>query len=48
MPKLAVHKPDLKTDILNALKAAYSRIYPESMQSLVHRDITEAIRLVNK
>lgn len=46
LPKIAGNKPDLKEDILKALKSADVSHYPDSMCSLVFKDIQKALREV--
>ena len=44
LPKIAQNKPDLKEDILKALKSADISCYPDSMRGLVFKDIQNALR----
>lgn len=48
LPKIAESKPDLKKDILKALKCADVSHYPDSMRGLVFKDIQNALREVEK
>lgn len=48
LPKIAESKPDLRTDILKALKSADVSHYPDSMCGLVFKDIQNALREVEK
>ena len=43
LPALAAAKPDLRRDILSALRRADTQRYPLSMRPLVERDIRNAI-----
>lgn len=44
LPKIAESKPDLKEDILKALRRADTSHYPDSMRGLVFKDIQKALR----
>jgi hypothetical protein len=44
LPTIAKYKPDLIDDICTALHKANPQIYKSSMQSLVYKDIQEALR----
>ncbi|MBP1561342.1 MAG: SufBD protein [Oscillospiraceae bacterium] len=44
LPEIAKYKPELKEDILSALKSADVSRYPESMTSLVWKDIQKAVK----
>lgn len=44
LPQIASCKPDLKEDILSALKRADTSHYPDSMRNLVQNDIKKAIQ----
>ena len=46
LPVLAAAKPDLRQDILSALRHADTRRYPLSMRPLVERDIQTAISAI--
>ncbi|MDI9369341.1 MAG: SufBD protein [Synergistaceae bacterium] len=46
-PDLARCKPNLRADILRALEQALDTNYPESMQSLVRKDVSLAIDRIN-
>lgn len=48
LPKIAKSKPDLRADILKALKSADVSHYPDSMRSLVFKDIQNAMREVER
>lgn len=48
LPKIAKNKPDLKEDILKALKSADVSRYPDSMRSLVQSDIKKAVKEIEK
>ncbi len=43
LPELAAEKPQLKAEIIKALKNADFSVYPESMSSLAARDAAEAV-----
>jgi len=43
LPKIAKAKPELKDDILSALRKADASIFPDSMQSLVYKDIRNSL-----
>lgn len=47
LPTIAKHKPDLKDDICNALRTATPQIYKSSMQSLVYKDIQDALNAIS-
>lgn len=47
LPTIAKHKPDLKDDICNALRTANPQIYKNSMQSLVYKDIQDALKAIS-
>lgn len=47
LPIIAKHKPDLKDDICNALRTANPQIYKSSMQSLVYKDIQDALNAIS-
>lgn len=47
LPTIAKHKPDLKDDICNALRTANPQIYKSSMQSLVSKDIQDALNAIS-
>lgn len=46
LPAIAKHKPDLAGDICNALRTASPAIYKSSMQSLVSKDIQDALKAI--
>lgn len=46
LPMLAKYKPDLKEDILSALRAADLSRYSGSMQPLVYQDLREACETI--
>jgi len=48
LPILAKHKSELKEDIINALRRINVTIYAESMQSLVNKDVSEALARITK
>lgn len=48
LPKIAKSKPDLKDDILKALKSADVSRYPDSMRGLVQSDIKKAVKEIEK
>lgn len=48
LPKIAESKPDLREDILKALKSADVSRYPDSMRGLVFKDIQKALREVEE
>ncbi len=43
LPAIAEHKPELREDIIAALKRADTSSYADSMQPLVRKDIEEAL-----
>ncbi|WP_303753683.1 hypothetical protein [Enterococcus sp. S86.2] len=43
LPNLAKYKPELREDIIKTLNKVDVSIYAESMQSLVHKDVREAL-----
>ncbi len=43
LPMIAKNKPELKEDIVTALKKADISFYAESMQSLVYKDIQNSL-----
>ncbi|MDY3928397.1 MAG: SufBD protein [Clostridia bacterium] len=47
LPEIAKYKPDCREEILTALNRADISHYPDSMRSLVFKDIKNAIREVN-
>lgn len=47
LPTIANYKPDLKDDICNALRTANPQIYKSSMQSLVYKDIQNALKAIS-
>ena len=48
LPLIAKNKPDLKGDIVSALKKADISIYADSMQSLVCKDIQNSLAEIEK
>jgi len=48
LPKIAAHKPELKQDIVAALRRADTSVYAESMQPLVQKDIAAALKEIEK
>jgi hypothetical protein len=48
LPELALYKPDLRRDLLNALKTADAGRYAPSMQKLIHKDIVWAAEQIEK
>ncbi len=46
LPTIAKHKPDLIDNICNALRTANPQIYKSSMQSLVYKDIQDALKTI--
>lgn len=48
LPIIAKHKPELKNDIFSALHNADISIYEDSMQSLVYKDIQQALKEIQK
>lgn len=46
LPAIAKHKPDLAGDICSALQTASPAIYKSSMQSLVSKDIQDALKAI--
>jgi len=47
LPNIAKYKPDLKSDIIFALKNADISIYAESMSSILEKDIKAALAEIN-
>lgn len=47
LPEIAAYKPDLATDIKEALRWADTEIYADSMQPLVYKDIQAALKKIN-
>lgn len=47
LPPIAKYKPDLIDDICNALRTANPQIYKSSMQSLVYKDIQDALKAIS-
>ena len=47
LPTIANYKPDLMEDICNALQTANPQIYKISMQSLVYKDIQDALKAIS-
>lgn len=48
LPILAKHKPELKNDILSALRKADTSVYDDSMQPLVYKDIQKTLKEIQK
>lgn len=48
LPLMAKHKPDLKAGIVSALRGANPARYPESMQSLLLKDLQNSLREIGK
>lgn len=48
LPMIAKNKPELKDDIVSALKKADISIYADSMQSLVYKDIQNSLAEIEK
>jgi len=48
LPVIAKNKPELKEDIVSALQKADVSIYPDSMQSLVCKDIQNSLAEIEK
>lgn len=49
LPNIALHKPELKQDIIFALHNANTSLYTDSMQPLVERDISENLKkMINR
>ncbi len=46
LPELAKHKPELREDVLTALRKVHKREYAGSMQPLIHKDIALAIKRI--
>lgn len=46
LPAIAKHKPDLTRDMCNCLRKANPQIYKSSMQSLVYKDIQDALKAI--
>lgn len=44
LPIIVKYKPDLKSDIIEALQKANTMIYADSMQPLVQKDINKALQ----
>jgi len=47
LPLVAQYKPDLADDISKTLRNANTLMYKDSMQPLVYKDITEALKLID-
>lgn len=47
LPTIVKHKPDLIDDICNAMRTANPQIYKSSMQSLVYKDIQDALKAIS-
>jgi hypothetical protein len=47
LPTVARYKPDLRDYICNVLHKANPQIYKNSMQSLIYKDIQEALKNIN-
>ncbi|AQR95906.1 SufBD protein [Clostridium saccharoperbutylacetonicum] len=47
LPNIAIYKPELVECITEALRKADTRIYKDSMQPLVYKDIMSALKKVN-
>lgn len=47
LPAIAQYKPDLKNSIIMALRKADPQIYKSSMQSLVYKDIQDALQMID-
>ena len=48
LPMIAKNKPELRNDIISALHKANISIYDDSMQSLVYKDIQNALAEIQK
>ena len=48
LPVLAKYKPELKGDILAALRKADVSVYDDSMQPLIYKDIQKALKEIQK
>lgn len=48
LPVIADNKPELKDDIISALRKADISFYADSMQPLVYKDIQKALREIQK
>ena len=48
LPMIAKNKPELKCDIVSALRKADVSIYADSMQSLVYKDIQNSLAEIEK
>lgn len=48
LPVIAENKPDLKADIISALKKADISFYANSMQPLVYKDIQRSLKEIQK
>lgn len=48
LPIIVKNKPELKEDIVSALQKADVSIYPDSMQSLVYKDIQNSLVEIEK
>lgn len=48
LPMMAKYKPELKNDILSALRKANISVYDDSMQPLVYRDIQKALKEIER
>ncbi len=48
LPTIAKHKPELKNNILSALHKADISVYGDSMQPLVYKDISKALKEIRE
>ena len=48
LPTIAKYKPELKEDIVSALRKADLSIYADSMQPLVYQDLQRALKEIGK
>lgn len=48
LPMIAKYKPELKSDILSALRKANIAMYNDSMRSLVYKDIQKAVKEIQQ
>lgn len=48
LPTIAKYKPELKEDIVSALRKADPSIYADSMQPLVYQDLQRALKEIGK
>lgn len=47
LPNIAIYKPELVEYITEALRKADTKIYKDSMQALLYKDIMSALKKIN-